>query len=211
MGCFAKGCLTVLILGFLFLAAVIGCSWYVYHQLSTNNLISDAPVDVHLEPPTDVQLAAAKSSLAQIKNPPSTGQETTITFTAADLNALMNKDDLPDTKNEARIDIQNSTMTITSSVPLDMLTSMKGRWFNSTIRLRGGYESGLFRIRIESVRGGDYEVPGFIISSINSAINQSLNENRGNWDKDELGAEFWSHVKSIRLEGDKLLVTTLSD
>ena len=210
MGCFAKGCLTILILGFLCLAAVIGGSWYFYHKLATNNLISDAPTAVPLEQPSDTQYRAAESSLDRVKSTTS-GRELTVAFTAADLNALLAKDpDFHDLEGHARVDIQNSIMTITLSVPLDSM-SMKGRWFNGTLRFSGSYEAGAFRIKIESARGGDYEIPGFILSFVNSAINKALSENSSDWQKDEFGAEFWKHIKSLKLEGDKVVVTTQGD
>ena len=214
MGCFAKGCLTILILGFLCIAGVVGSCWYVYHKLATNNLISDAPAAVQLEQPSEPQYRAAEDSLARVKSANTSNREATVAFTAADLNALLAKDpSFRDLEGHARIDIQNSAMTITLSVPLDSLewSSMKGRWFNGTIRFRGAYESGELRIKIESARGGDYEVPGFILSSMNSAINKALRENTNDWQKDDFGEDFWKHIKNIRLEGDKLVVTTQGD
>jgi hypothetical protein len=211
MGCCAKGCLTFLVLGFLCLAVVMGGGWYVYHKLATNNLISYAPAAVPLEQPSDAQYRAAENSLARVKSANTSSREVTVAFTAADLNALMAKDpSFRDLEGHARVDIQNSAMTITLSVPLDSLewSSMKGRWFNGTIRFGGAYENGELRIKIESARGGDYEIPGFILSSMNSAINKALRENSRDWQKDDFGEDFWKHVKSIRLEGDKLVVTT---
>jgi hypothetical protein len=214
MGCFAKGCLTVLILGFLCLAAVVGSCWYIYHQLATNNLISDAPADLLLEQPSDTQYRAAEDALARVKSAKEADREETVAFTAADLNALLAKDpDFEDLKGHVRVDIRNSAMTINVSAPLKMLqmSSMRGRWFNGILRFRGGYESGVFRVTVESARGGDYEVPGFIISSLNTSINESLNENTGDWQKDAGGSEFWRHVKSLKIEGDKVVVTTQAD
>jgi hypothetical protein len=208
-GCCVKGCLTLLILAFLCLAAVVGSSWYIYHQLATNNLISDAPADLRLEEPSEKQYRSAEDALARVKNAKESDQ--TVAFTAADLNALLAKDpDFKDLSGHVRVDIRNSTMTVNVSAPLDMLRmwSMRGRWFNGTLRFRGGYESGVFRIKIESARGGEYEVPGFIISSINTTIDKSLNENTGDWQNDAGGSEFWRHVKSLKLEDDKVVVTT---
>jgi hypothetical protein len=213
-GCCAKGCLTLLILGFLFLACVVGSSWYLYHKLATNNLISDTPVDLRLEQPSDAQYRAAEDALTRVKSAKEANREETVAFTAADLNALLARDpDFEDLKGHVRVDIQNSAMTINVSAPLKMLrmSSLKGRWFNGILRFRGGYESSLFRVTIESARGGEYEVPGFIISSVNTTINESLNENTGDWQKDAGGSEFWRHVKSLKIEGDKVLVTTQGD
>jgi hypothetical protein len=214
MGCFAKGCLTVLIVGCILVGGVIGSIWFVYHKLATTNLISNAPAAVRLEQPSEAQFRAAESSLARVKSTSATGREMTVAFTAADLNALLAREpDFQDLENRARIEIQNSTITITLSAPLDSLPwpAMKGRWFNGSLRFSGAYESGMFRINLESARAGDYELPSFFLSNVNSWINRGVNESLDDWEKDEFGTEFWKHIKSIRLEGDKLVVTTQAE
>src|SRR3982074_3977803 len=65
MGCFAKGCLTVLILGFLFIAVVGGGCWYFYKK-TFNNLTSTAPAEVRAEPPTPAQTTSAHDSAARL-------------------------------------------------------------------------------------------------------------------------------------------------
>jgi hypothetical protein len=213
MGCFAKGCLTVLILGCILVVGGIGSVWFVYHKLATN-LISDAPAAVRLEQPSEAQFRAAESSLARVKSTGATGREMTVAFTAADLNALLAREpDFQDLEDRARIEIQNSAIIITLSAPLDSLPwpAMKGRWFNGSLRFSGAYESGMFRINLESARAGDYELPSFFLSNVNSWINRGVNESLDDWEKDEFGTEFWKHIKSIRLEGDKLVVTTQAE
>src|SRR5882762_8952533 len=65
MGCFAKGCLTVLVLGFFLIAAVIGGGWYFYKK-TFNNLTSTGPADVRAEAPTPAQTKSAESSLEKL-------------------------------------------------------------------------------------------------------------------------------------------------
>ena len=206
------GCLAILIAGFLLMAGVIGTAWYVYHKLATTDLISDRPADVRLEPPTDAELRAAENTLARVKTP--TGREETVAFTATDLNALLARDpDFRELENRARIDIQNSVMTLTLSAPLDSVfwDGRGRRWFNGTVRVTGSYDAPDFDIHLESVTGGDYEVPGFVLSQINSWINWGLNENTSHWDEGDFDSEVWKRVKSIRLEGDKMMVTTKAE
>ena len=206
------GCLTILIVGFLLMAGVIGTAWYVYHKLATTDLISDRPAEVRLEPPTDAEYRAAESALARVKNP--TGREETVSFTATDLNALVARDpDFRELENRARIDIQNSVMTMTLSAPLDSIpwAGTERRWFNGTVRVTGSYDAPVFRVHLESVTGGEYEVPGFVLSQINSWLNWGLNENTSQWDDGDFDSEVWKRIKSIRLEGDKMMVTTKAE
>ena len=176
MGCFAKGCLTILILGFICLAGVLGTGWYVFHKLARNNLISDAPIMVPLEQPSEAQYQTAESSLTKLKAAANERREETVSFTAADLNALLARDpDFHDLEGHGRIEIANSTMTITLSAPLDGVfwgSRSKRRWFNGIVRFTGRYEDGEFDLNVDSARGGDYEVPDYILSHMNRNISQ---------------------------------------
>jgi hypothetical protein len=60
MGCFAKGCLIVFILGFLCLGVVGVGGWYFYKK-TFNNLTSTEPAEVRAEPPTPAQTKAAEN------------------------------------------------------------------------------------------------------------------------------------------------------
>jgi hypothetical protein len=209
MGCFAKGCLAVLIIGGLFIFAVIGTGWYVVHKLASNNLISDSPTLVQVEPPTEAQYQTAESSFNRMKEAAAAKREETVSFTASDLNALLAKN--PDFRNlagHARVEIADSIMTVSLSAPVNRLwSSRKERWFNGTVRFTGSYEDGDFQVSILSARGGEYEVPGYILSRINSKIDESMVEVF-----DELRGEDTDidlrRVKRMVIDGDKLVVTT---
>lgn len=209
MGCFAKGCLTLLILGFLCLAGVLGTSWYVFHKLAKNNLVSDAPMPVQLEEPTDAQYQAADASLTKLKTAASERREETVSFTGADLNALLARNsDFHDLSGHARVEIANSMMTISLSAPLDrfLWTSSRRRWFNGIVSFTGRYEDGEFQINLDSARGGDYEVPDYILARVNRNISEVITDNTDDWRR-ELGIDF-RRVKRMSIEGDKLIVTT---
>lgn len=209
MGCFATGCLTVLIVGFLLLAGMIGVSWYLYVK-TVDNLTSPMSTDVRIEPPSEAQFQAAESSLARLNQAIANNEETTVEFTAADLNALLARHrDFENWKGRARIDISDSIATISLSAPLHSipLPSMKNRWFNGTARFTFAYDSGDFRFGIESAEAGGHEVPSvFLSSSAMSSINDSFN--RGFWNDHDRDSDFWNHIKTLSLQGDKLVVTT---
>ena len=211
MGCFAKGCLTVLILGCLLTAVIVGGSWYLYKK-TFNNLTSPVPADVRLETPTEAQVQAAESSLSRVKVAIAKNEETTVTFTGPELNALLARDpDLSFLRDRTRIDISNSIMTVALSAPLDALPwpGLKSRWFNGTLRFSLAYASGTFRIDLKSAEANGHEFPHAFFSSFNSSFNESMNQSfQDELRKNENGSEFWNHVKTISLEGDMLVMTT---
>ena len=215
MGCFAKGCLTILIVGFILIAGVIGATWYLYVK-TVDNLTSPAPADVHIEPPSESQFQIAENSMARLRKAIANNEETTVEFTAADLNALLARDlDFKEWRGRTRIEITDSTVTIALSASLNSipLPRIKKRWFNGTARFNFAYESGTFRFDIKSAKAGGHHVPGIFLSrSSISSFNESMNRSfRDELRTNDRGSVFWNHVKTMSLEGDKLVVTTQAD
>lgn len=212
MGCFAKGCLTVLIVGFILIAGIIGGTWYLYVK-TVDNLTSPAPTEVQIKPPSTSQFRTAENSMERLRKAISNNEETTVEFTAADLNALFARDpDFQDWRGRIGIEIADSSMTIALSAPLNSipLPRMKNRWFNGTARFSFTYESGTFSFDIKSSEAGGHHVPGIFLSSSSiSSFNESMNRSfRDELRNNDRGSEFWNHVKRMSLEGDKLVVTT---
>ncbi len=215
MGCFAKGCLTLLVVGFLFLACGVGATWYLYAKM-VDNLTSPASADVQVQPPSESQYQTAETSMNRLREAVADNKETTVEFTAADLNALIARDpSFSDWRGRIRIEMADSTMTVAVSAPLNSipLPRIRKRWFNGTARFSFTYEAGTFRFDIKSAEAGGHHVPDVFlseasISSFNDSMNRSFrDEVRDNDD----GTEFWNHVKKMSLEGDKLVVTTLAE
>jgi hypothetical protein len=215
MGCFAQGCLALLILGFIAIAGIIAGSWYLYVK-TVDNLTSPASADVKIEPPSESQFQSAENSMRRLREAIASNKETTVEFTAADLNALFARDpDFEDWRGRTRIEIARSTMTVALSAPLNSipLPRVKKRWFNGTARFGFTYEAGTFRFDIESAEAGGHQVPGILLSgSAISSFNESMNRSfRTELRTNDRGAEFWNHVKTMSLEGDKLVVTTQAE
>jgi hypothetical protein len=215
IGCFAKGCLTLLIVGFILIAGIIGGGWYLYVK-TVDNLTSPVPADVQIEPPSESQFQSAENSMAHLRKAIANNKETTVEFTAADLNALFARDlDFKEWRGRTRIEIADSTMTIALSASVNSirLPRMKKRWFNGTARFSFTYESGTFSFDIKSAEAGGHHVPGvFLSSSAISSFNESMNRSfRDELRNNDRGSEFWNHVKTMSLEGDKLVVTTQAE
>jgi len=209
MGCFAKGCLALLIAGFVFFVGMIGVGWVVYVKTITK-LTSPAAADIQVPQPTEQQFQNAETSAARLKEAVAKNEETTVEFTAADLNALLARDrDFEDFRGRIRVDMADSIMTVEVSASLNSvpLPKMKQRWFNGTARFSFSYRSGRFKFDIRSAEAGGDEVPDIFLSeSAISAFNDNFD--RGFWEaaKKSGRSQFWEHVKSMSVEGDKLIV-----
>jgi hypothetical protein len=213
MGCFAKGCLTLLVIGFILIGGVIGGTWYLCRK-AADTLTSSEPVDLHLVPPDEAQVRAAERSVNRVETAIATRQETTVIFTAADLNALVDRHpNFSEVRGRMRIDIANSIMTVTMSAPLtDFFWSrLKRRWFNASATFGFAYAFGMFRVDIRSAEANGHQLPDEFRSSFVSSFNRSFNQRFQEKLQENNSAEFWNHVKTISLEGDKLVVTTQAE
>ena len=209
MGCFAKGCLTVLVLGF-FLIAAVGLGGWWFYKKTVNSLTSAGPSDVRIEAPTPADIQKADASKARLDEAIAKNQETTIELTGPELTVLLSRHgDLDFLRDRSRIDIANSIMTVTLSAPLDLLSwpGMKGRWFNGTVRFGMSYSNGEFEVDIQSAEANGREFPDIFLSGFNNTFPDAMNEAFLDA-RSRNGNEFWNHVKTMRLEGDKLVLTT---
>jgi hypothetical protein len=214
MGCFAKGCLTVLILGFL-CVAVVGVGGWLFYKKTFKNLTSTEPAEVQIEKATPAQVTAAEESHTRLNEAIARNQETTVEFTGPELNYLLQREsDWDFLRGRSRIDIADSTMTVALSAPLDRLPwpGLRGRWFNGTVRFSMTYASGEFQLQIISAEANGNHFPDALLSSFNSSFDEAMNDEfRKEVRKNTRQSEFWSRVKSISLQGDKLIITTKAD
>lgn len=210
MGCFAKGCLTVLIVGFLF-CAIVGIGGWFFYKKTFSKLTSAAPIDVQVQKPTPDQVKTAEDSRARLDEAIATNKETTVEFTGPELNYLLQRNsDWDFLRGRSRIDISDSTMTVAVSAPLDALSwpGLKGRWFNGTVRFGLTYSYGAFQLDLKSAEANGQQFPATFLSSFNSSFNESVNEAFQKELQKNQSGDFWNHVKSIEVRGDKLVIVT---
>jgi len=212
MGCFASGCLIALILGFLLLAG-LGIGGWFFYKSTVDNLTSSGPADVRMEAPSPEVVQKAESARTRLDQAIAKNEETTIELTGPELAVLLSRHDadLDFLRDRCRIDIANSIMTVTLSAPLSRVPwpGMKGRWFNGTVRFGMTYANGEFEVDIQSAEANGREFPDVFISGFNNTFTEAMNEAFADARRDR--NDFWTHVKTMKLEGDKLVLTTKPD
>jgi hypothetical protein len=211
MGCFAKGCLVVVIAGILLIGVVCAGAWYFYGKTVTV-FTSPRPADVRIGQVADVDLRNAEQKLNRLGQATTNNEETTIEFTAAELNALIAREPLlAEMKDRTRVSIADSMMTVEMSVPLDVapLPKLKGRWLNGTARLGFSFVLGQFAFDPKSVEANGHVFPEEVLAAFTPSFNRSFNDGfqRGVEKKDQ-AANIWRHLKTIGLDRDKLVVVT---
>jgi len=91
MGCFAKGCLTLIIVAVaLFIVCLCG-GWFVLTRFA-DKFTATQPAMVEVQQPTPAEAQAAQAKREALRAAIRNNQETTVEFTADDLNTLIAND-----------------------------------------------------------------------------------------------------------------------
>jgi hypothetical protein len=209
-GCFAKGCLLLLVAFFALLIVVLVGGWFACsYAIRTFTAAQSGTVQTEHASPQEMQTAEAKMDTlrAAIRN----RRETTIEFTAADLNALIANDPaFNDTRGHAHFAIANSTISLDLSAPLVSVPwkVLKSRWWNGRVQFGLSYIDDEFSIDVKSAEANGHTVPHWVFGtgfshSFNRSFNESFHhESHGHPD------DLWRHLKMMSVQDDKLIITT---
>lgn len=211
MGCFAGGCLIIIaVLAFIVVVGGIG-AWFFYGK-AVAMFTSPQSTDVRIENVSDNDLQNAENKLNLLGQATGSNQETTVEFSAAELNAMIAREPLfADLNNHARVAIADSFMTVEMSVPLDQtkLPKLRGRWFNGTARFGFSFNDDEFAFELKSGEANGQTLPQEFFIGFMPTFTRSFNEGfRNEVAKNDQAAIFWKHIQTIAVDGDKLVVST---
>ena len=208
MGCFAKGCLTLVVVGILVVGISVGAFFYYAGKL-VDNFTSTQPSAIRVEQPTDAQYASASTQLNRITAAFQNGTETVVELTAADLNALIARHpDFSAARGKVFVTIADNNFGAETSIPLDAMgwSRLKGRYFNGRVVAFFEWNNGEATFRPKLIEANGSQVPSAVLSQIDTADNQrKLNQEL---QKDSKFRESMNRLKSIRIVGNKIVITT---
>src|SRR5437764_9214139 len=167
MGCFAKGCLTLIIGGLVLLVVLVGGAIFLANR-AVQVFTSTQPVQVRVLPATPAELQVAKAKLDTLRSAAKNHQEATIEFNANEINALIaNEPEFRGAAGHARVAIANSIASLAVSAPLDSmhLKRLNGRWFNGHIQFGFSYVDENFNFDIRSAEASGHHFPRPILTS----------------------------------------------
>jgi hypothetical protein len=214
MGCFAKGCLTLIVAGLILVALVVGGGLFVLYR-AIHVFTSTEPVQIQVRPATPAELQVAEAKLDTLRSAVRNHQEATIEFNANEINALIaNEAEFRGARGHMRVAITNSIASLDVSAPLDSMhrKRLKGRWFNGNVQFGFSYVDDNFNFDIRSAEANGHQFPGAILTSevmrsFNRTVNESFHRESG---KRADTNDLWRHIKMASLQNDKLVVTTRS-
>jgi len=214
MGCFAKGCLTLIIAGVILVAVFVGGSFFLLNR-AIHVFTSTEPVQIQVRPATPAELQVAKAKLDTLRSAVRNHQESTIEFSPNEINALIaNEPEFRGAAGRARVAIAGSIASLDVSAPLGSMhwNQLKGRWFNGNIQFGFSYVDDNFNFDIRSAEASGHQFPRVILTSefmqsFNRSFNESFHRESG---KHADANNLWRHIKMASLQNDKLVVTTRS-
>jgi len=212
MGCFAKGCLTLIIVGLVLVVVFVGGSVFVLNR-AIHVFTSTEPVQIQVRQSTPAELEVAKAKLDTLRSAARNHQETTIEFNANEINALIaNEPEFRGAAGHARVAVANSIASLDVSAPLDSMhwKRLNGRWFNGNIQFGFSYVDENFNFDIRSAEASGHHFPrAMLISDFMQSFNRSFNDSFHKESAKRPDANnLWRHIKMASLQNDKLVVTT---
>jgi hypothetical protein len=212
MGCFAKGCLTVVVVAVVLGIVLVGGGLFVVNR-GINLFTATTPAQIQTRPATPPELQLAKAKLDSLRSAIRNRVETTIEFTADDVNALLqNEPEFRDARSHARVAIANSIVSLDVSAPLDSAkwSRLKGRWFNGNIQFGFSYVDDNFNFDVRSAEANGYQFPRALLTaefvqSFNRSFNDSFRRESARRDG---ASDLWRHIRMATVQNDKLIVTT---
>ena len=204
--------MTVLVVAFIAMLVLTVCGWFLYAGF-VKKFTADGPAEITMTMPSDEEFQAAEAKLTQLKTAMHSNQETTISLSGTDLNALIARHpDFHSGKNRMRVSIADSLATMEVSAPLKRARwpGFSGRWFNGSLHLGFGYdaESGFdFNPRWIEANGHRLTSETFL-RSFSPSFSHSFTVSFEDEMKKEDAQEGWSRIKSIKLEGDQIVIST---
>jgi len=207
MGCFAKSCLTLIIVAVVLVIVCLCGGWFVLTRFA-DKFTATQPAMVEVQQPTPAEAQAAQAKREALRAAIRNNQETTVEFTADDLNTLIANDpDFRRARGRVRVAIADSVVSLDLSAPLDSLkwARLQGRWFNGKIRFGVSYVDDDFFFDLKSAEANGRQIPRFVFSSdfersFSRSFTKSFHPGRER--------EWLKHIRTISVQDDKVILST---
>jgi len=167
------------------------------------------PAAVEVRQPMPAEAQAAEANWEGLGTAMRNNQETTVEFTADDLNALIANDpDFRKTRGRVRVEITDSIVSLDLSAPLDSLkwTRLRSHWFNGKIRFSMSYVDDNFFFDMKSAEANGRQIPSFIF---NSDFERFFSQSFHRRSESRPDRDAWlKHIKTISVQDGKIILTT---
>lgn len=207
LGCFAKGCIVLLVLGLLF-GGLLGAGAY-YLVRTVRGYTADHAEPVPVSDATSAQVAEVVTRAQAFSDAVGRGERATLTLSAADLNAVIARDErYRDLRGRVFFAIVRDELHARVSVPLDGIPGFKGRWFNGEAGLDVRFADGELTLRPLSLEANGQRVSRQTLRAMSTPeAMQQLNQGfRDRVRRDPKLEAAIRKLESVDLKDDKLVI-----
>jgi hypothetical protein len=167
MGCFAKGCITVLVFALVLAAACsVGLYWGFRHHsallrggywLSKTQALSDQPIDVPTHEASQPEIQTAKERWQNFEDAVEDHQPAEIELSADDINNLVASS--RHLHGKLFVSVEGNRLRVRASIPLREYVPRYGYYFNADVAIQTDEELSVDHPRLNAVTINGRQVP----------------------------------------------------
>lgn len=213
LGCFAKGCLTLVVVGILTIALVGVFIYKSYQQV--RSYLADAPVPIRIYPATDEQYQAVQAKLAPFFDAIASNHRTTVELTADDLNTLIAREPgFSDVRGKVAISMAGGYLAADFSRMIsDSRETSTALYLNGRATAAINVDNGEVQLSPHTVTLNGKALPAWITQLLN---NRDFMKSSGGILDDEINRkpqlrEFLRRLHSAHVDGDRLVLTSVGE
>ena len=167
MGCFAKGCLILVVFGIVLgIACGVGLYWGLHHYsalshsfqlLNKIGAISDTATSIPTHETSNEKIQATVARWRDFESAVNEGEASEIELSADDLNDLIASKS--DTRDKMFASIEGNRLRLQTSLPLSRIAGRSGYFFNSEIVITTNGADSLVRPHLENITINGKQLP----------------------------------------------------
>lgn len=210
MGCWAKGFLTLLILGIV--AAAVAAYLAFWAVRKVEEYTSLTPMVIPFQKITPEQQQRVKTQVDSFQETLNKGLPAKLALTTADLNAIIANDPGLNLSGRGSVRVENGVLVGQMSIPLEKIKlpggqktipGFDGRFLNATVRTQLTVLNGSVSLRILSAEAGGNPVPEDVLRWVEERL-QVIVDQRIQNDPRTRGAV--SKISTLEIRGDEIIV-----
>jgi hypothetical protein len=204
MGCWAKGCLILIVLAVV-LGAVAGGGFYFMYR-KARSFTSDAPDKIQVYEGSEEAQQALQKRLNNFLEALQRNESTILELSEEDINLGIAKNpQWKELRGRCYIHLNNNLLSTQASIPLDQVPGFSGRYLNGVISLDLSIENGIVSLLPKNIEVNGKSVSEQFMTSIGPGFQQSFHQKL---QEDPKIAQVLSKIKHLGIEKNKLIIQT---
>lgn len=212
LGCFAKGCLTLLIVGGVLIGLGIFFTYQGYQKV--RGYLADQPANIRVYPATDAEYQAVEQKLAPFLQGIETNRRATVELTGDELNTLVAREPgFSGLRGKAYFSLAQGYLTMDFSRSLGNDRRARTYYLNGKVTTAVNVDAGEVKVSPQSAKINGQAVPAWIMQAFN---NRDFMKQSGGILDEEINRnpklrDFLRHLRKAHVDGEKLVLTSAGE